>query len=76
MPTTMSPGYLRFITQRKYDDVAFSSDLLDLVAKRGAAITLKASKSSGPWFSKFQSADEQWLSYQSDNNNQRVDHQR
>ncbi|MFV8847278.1 DUF2207 domain-containing protein [Serratia fonticola] len=72
MPTTMSPGYLRFITQRKYDDVAFSSDLLDLVAKRGAAITLKASKSSGPWFSRFQSADEQWLSYQSDNNNQRL----
>lgn len=72
MPTTLSPGYLRFITQRKYDDVAFSSDLLELVAKRGAAITLKASKSTGPWFSRFQSADEQWLSYQPDDNNKRL----
>jgi uncharacterized membrane protein YgcG len=72
MPTALSPGYLRFISQRKYDDVAFSSDLLDLVAKRGAAITLKASKSKGPWFSRFQTADEQWLSYQSDDNNQRL----
>lgn len=72
MPTNLSPGYLRFITQRKYDDVAFSSDLLDLVAKRGAAITLKASKSDSPWFSKFQSADQQWLSYQAEDSNKRL----
>lgn len=72
MPTNLSPGYLRFITQRKYDDVAFSSDLLDLVAKRGAAITLKASKSASPWFSKFQSADQQWLSYQAEDSNKRL----
>ncbi|MGF6192613.1 DUF2207 domain-containing protein [Serratia sp. 2723] len=72
MPANMSPGYLRFITQRKYDDVAFSSDLLGLVAKRGAAITPKASKSKGSWFARFQSADELWLSYRADDKNKRL----
>ncbi len=72
LPATMTPGYLRFITQRKYDDVAFSSDLLDLVAKRGVAITSKKSKSQGPWFSKRRSADEQWLSRHSVEGNKRL----
>jgi uncharacterized membrane protein YgcG len=72
LPAPLSPGYLRFITQRKYDDVAFSSDLLDLVAKRGVAITHKKSKPQGVWFFKKQSADEQWLSLQSAEGNKRL----
>lgn len=73
LPASMSPGYLRYIAQRKYDDVAFSSDLLGLVAKRGVAITFKESKAKGPWFSKSRSMDEQWLSLQPDQNNKRLD---
>lgn len=51
LPTTMSPGYLRFITRRKYDDVAFSSDLLALVAKRGMAVTGDKKQTHNPWLS-------------------------
>lgn len=72
MPANLSPGSLRFITQRKYDNVAFSSDLLDLVAKRCVAITVKANKINNPWLSKFKSLDKQWLSYQPENKNQRL----
>ncbi|WP_431223111.1 DUF2207 domain-containing protein [Serratia sp. L9] len=63
LPETLSPGYLRFITERKYDDVAFSSDLLGLVAKRGIAITRKERKSLGAWFLNRRS-EEQWISLQ------------
>lgn len=65
LPADTSPGYLRYITQRKYDDVAFSSDLLDLVAKRAVAITVKQSSSK-------RSADEQWLSRQPDDSSKRL----
>lgn len=34
LPATLSPGYLRYVTQRKYDAIAFSSDLLNLVAQQ------------------------------------------
>lgn len=71
LPETLSPGYLRFITQRKYDDVAFSSDLLGLVAKRGVAITNKESKTKGPWFLNRRS-NEQWLSLQTQAGNSRL----
>lgn len=71
-PATVSPGYLRYITQRKYDDIAFSSDLLDLVAKRGVSITVKESKRKSSWFSKSHSVDEQWLSRRPDNDGQRL----
>jgi len=71
MPADLSPGYLRFITHHKYDDVAFSSDLLTLVAKRCVAITVKR-KLNNPWLSKFRSLDKQWLSYQPENKNQRL----
>jgi len=71
MPANMSPGYLRFITRRKYDDAAFSSDLLVLVAKRCVAITVKSALNN-PWLSKFHSLDKQWLSYQPENTNQRL----
>lgn len=67
LPDTMSPGYLRFITQRKYDDVAFSSDLLVLVAKRAMTLTKKKSKAESVWLSP--SVDEQWLSRSPDANN-------
>ena len=72
MPDNLSPGYLRFITQRKYDDMAFSSDLLALVAKRCVAISVKANKLNNPWLSKFHSLDKQWLSYQPEKKNQRL----
>ena len=48
-PPGMSPGYLRFITRRKYDDVAFSSDLLALVAKRGMAVSGDSQHTPNPW---------------------------
>ena len=40
LPAGMSPGYLRFITRRIYDDVAFTSDLLGLVAKGGMTLSM------------------------------------
>ncbi|AUO66489.1 hypothetical protein WM46_18030 [Citrobacter freundii complex sp. CFNIH2] len=67
LPATMSPGYLRFITRRKYDDVAFSSDLLDLVAKRAVTITSKKTTAKSIWSSS--SIDEQWLSRSPDDRN-------
>ena len=67
LPATMSPGYLRFITRRKYDDVAFSSDLLDLVAKRAVTITNKTTTAKSIWSSS--SVDEQWLSRSPDDRN-------
>jgi uncharacterized membrane protein YgcG len=72
MPAAMSPGYLRFITQRKYDHVAFSSDLLDLIARRAVAITLKGKKSQGAWFAKSLPKEDQWLSRQPTGNNKRL----
>lgn len=72
MPATMSPGYLRFITQRKYDHIAFSSDLLDLIARRAVAITLKGKKSQGSWFSTSLPKGDQWLSRQPAGNNKRL----
>ncbi|WP_300001310.1 DUF2207 domain-containing protein [uncultured Cedecea sp.] len=71
MPADMSPGYLRFLTHHKYDDVAFSSDLLALVAKGCVAITVKKTLNN-PWLSKFRSLDKQWLSYQPEKKNQRL----
>lgn len=65
LPADTSPGYLRYITRRKYDDVAFSSDLLDLVAKRGMAITVKQSTSK-------RSTNEQWLSRQPEESSKRL----
>ncbi|PVZ87096.1 DUF2207 domain-containing protein [Serratia sp. S1B] len=62
LPAALSPGYLRFITQRSYDDIAFSSDLLSLVAKRGVALSQKEGKSSGWGFFKRLAKPEQWLS--------------
>ncbi len=63
LPAAMSPCYLRFITQCKYDDVAFSSDLLGLVAKRAITLTRK-NQTKGAWSSS--PVDEQWLSRQPD----------
>lgn len=60
LPPTMSPGYLRFIAQRMYDDVAFSSDLLGVVAKRGMTLKKQKSKAVSSWLSP--AVDEQWLS--------------
>ncbi|OMQ25733.1 DUF2207 domain-containing protein [Serratia oryzae] len=68
LPAEMSPGYLRYITRRKYDDVAFSSDLLDLVAKRAVAMTVKQSQPEGVWFAKGRKVEEQWLSLQPSGN--------
>jgi len=64
VPSTMSPGYLRYITERKYDDVAFTSDMLDLVAKRVAVIITKKRKPKDIWSLKGRNAEQQWLSSQ------------
>lgn len=66
LPAMLSPGYLRYVTQRKYDAIAFSSDLLNLVAQRSVAIKTKKSKNKSPWV--LNGRDEQWLSLQSDGN--------
>ncbi|CNH78148.1 membrane protein [Yersinia massiliensis] len=44
IPKGFSPGYARYVNQRNYDDAGFTSDLLDLIAKRGMAITQKVSQ--------------------------------
>lgn len=62
LPVALSPGYLRYITQRRYDDIAFSSDLLNVVAKGGAAITQQESQSADRGFFKRFAKHEQWLS--------------
>lgn len=67
LPAAMSPGYLRFITRRKYDDVAFSSDLLGLVAKRAVTLTKKKTTAKSIWLSS--PVDEQWLSRSPDERN-------
>ncbi|MFZ1874706.1 MAG: DUF2207 domain-containing protein [Chania sp.] len=72
LPADMSPGYLRYITRRKYDDVAFSSDLLNLVAKRAVAIKVKQTQAKGFWFAKGRTVEEQWLSLQSDESSERL----
>lgn len=38
VPNGMTPGYLRFLIRRDYDDIAFSSDVLGLVTKRAVAL--------------------------------------
>lgn len=71
MPDNMSPGYLRFISLRKYDDVAFTSDLLALVAKHCVAITYKDKKpKKDPSAAKMFSTEQQWLTYQPEKKNQ------
>ncbi|PVZ87094.1 DUF2207 domain-containing protein [Serratia sp. S1B] len=73
LPTTLSPGYLRYLTKRTYDDIAFSSDLLNLVAKRGIAISQKGSRSTGK--DSFDSSlnNEQWLSRLPEEGNKQLD---
>lgn len=72
LPAAMSPGYLRYITTRIYDDVAFSSDLLDLVAKRGMAITTNVSDKKAVPFSKSNKDGEQWLTCRTATDNPRL----
>jgi uncharacterized membrane protein YgcG len=48
-PATMTAGYLRFLCQRVYDDVIFSSDVLDLVGKRAVTLTVKKNNEPSGW---------------------------
>ncbi|MEO3988927.1 DUF2207 domain-containing protein [Pseudocitrobacter cyperus] len=48
-PATMTAGYLRFLCQRAYDDLVFSSDVLDLVGKRAVVLTVQKSKDRNVW---------------------------
>lgn len=71
LPATLSPGYLRFITRCQYDDVAFSSDILQLVARRGATLTSSQNKPADPWHA--DNGAEQWLSRSFVEGNPRLD---
>ncbi|WP_037386194.1 DUF2207 domain-containing protein, partial [Serratia sp. DD3] len=73
LPATLSPGYLRYITKRAYDDIAFSSDLLNLVAKRGIALTQKGDQSAASEALKTSSNNEQWLSRLPEEGNKQLD---
>lgn len=59
VPEDITPGYLRYICQRKYDSLGFASDILDLVAKRYVEITQKKSRSKEK---KARGEEDQWLS--------------
>lgn len=48
-PATMTAGYLRFLCQRVYDDVVFSSDVLDLVGKRAVTLSVRKSNDASVW---------------------------
>ncbi|WP_409311170.1 DUF2207 domain-containing protein [Pectobacterium sp. B1J-3] len=39
IPDGVSPGYVRYLILRTYDNMAFSSDILDLVSRRAIALT-------------------------------------
>ncbi|PVZ87093.1 DUF2207 domain-containing protein [Serratia sp. S1B] len=72
LPATLSPGYLRYITQRNYDDIAFSSDLLSLVAKQAIAITPQESQSAESVCFKSSPSSEQWLSLLPNDHNEQL----
>ncbi|GKW16941.1 membrane protein [Pectobacterium carotovorum subsp. carotovorum] len=61
VPDGMSPGYVRYLCQRTYDNVAFSSDVLDLVAKRAIALTKVIQKPRKTRSGTTPKREEQWL---------------
>lgn len=64
IPEGITPGFIRYICRRRFDDVAFSSDLLDLVARRALSLTLKTPKAGKQGFWSSSPKEEQWLSRQ------------
>ncbi|UUE57204.1 DUF2207 domain-containing protein [Pectobacterium aroidearum] len=61
VPDGVYPGYVRYLCQRTYDNVAFSSDILDLVAKRAIALTKVIHKPRKSRSGMTQRREEQWL---------------
>ncbi|MEQ9922338.1 DUF2207 domain-containing protein [Pectobacterium brasiliense] len=61
VPNGIYPGYVRYLCQRTYDNVAFSSDVLDLVARRAIALTKVIHKPRKSRSSMTQRREEQWL---------------
>ncbi|UMO87037.1 DUF2207 domain-containing protein [Pectobacterium sp. PL64] len=61
VPNGIYPGYVRYLCQRTYDNVAFSSDVLDLVARRAIALTKVIHKPRKSRSGMTQKREEQWL---------------
>ncbi|WP_338659482.1 DUF2207 domain-containing protein [Pectobacterium araliae] len=61
VPNGISPGYVRYLCQRTYDNVAFSSNVLDLVAKRAIALTKTIQKPRKTHSGMTPQREEQWL---------------
>lgn len=59
LPAEMTPGQLRFIMRKKYDAIAFSSDLLNVIAKRGIALVNSGESANGR---SVRTASKQWIS--------------
>ncbi|WP_081005621.1 DUF2207 domain-containing protein [Trabulsiella odontotermitis] len=66
IPEGITPGFIRYVSQRRFDNVVFSSDLLDLVARRTLSLTLKTPKASKQGFWSSSPKEEQWLSRQTE----------
>lgn len=69
VPEGITPGYIRYITQRKYDVFGFSSDILNLVAKRYLDITQTNRQSNKQKSLKQNSVNKQWLARRPKSNN-------
>ncbi|MBI0559440.1 DUF2207 domain-containing protein [Pectobacterium parmentieri] len=61
VPDGISPGYVRYLCQRTYDNVAFSSDVLDLIAKRAIELTKIKHKPRKTRSGMTPGREEQWL---------------
>lgn len=63
-PEGMTPGFVRYVSKRSYDDIAFSSDLLDMVARRVLSLSSrKQEKASGGFLASLvQKREAHWLS--------------
>ncbi|KNC94966.1 hypothetical protein GM31_09910 [Trabulsiella odontotermitis] len=66
VPEGITPGFIRYVSQRRFDDTVFSCDLLDLVARRAISLTLKTTEPRGKGFWSSSAKEEQWLSRQSE----------
>ncbi|WP_409158457.1 DUF2207 domain-containing protein [Pectobacterium sp. B2J-2] len=72
VPNGISPGYVRYLCQRTYDNVAFSSDVLDLVAKRAVALTKVIHKPRKSRSGMTPQREEQWLTRLPDGASQKL----
>ncbi len=69
VPEGITPGYIRYINHGKYDVFGFSSDILNLVAKRYLDITQTNKQSNKQKPLKQRSVNKQWLARRPKGNN-------